>query len=60
VRDGYLIERNGEQQMFEGVYFISKLSANIVNVGRLDEDGYQVLIIRSGELVIREPTEGYL
>jgi hypothetical protein len=46
--------RNGERRVFEGVYFIPKLMANIVSVGRLDEDGYQVLI-GNGELLIREP-----
>jgi hypothetical protein len=29
---------------FEGVYFIPKLTDNIVSVGQLDLDGYQVLI----------------
>jgi hypothetical protein len=46
--------RNGERRVFEGVYFIPKLTTNIVSVGRLDEDGYQVLI-GNGELLIREP-----
>jgi hypothetical protein len=36
------------------VYFIPKLIVNIVSVGRLNEDGYQVLI-GDGELAIREP-----
>jgi hypothetical protein len=45
--------RNGEHRVFEGVYFIPKLMANIVSVGCLDEDGYQVLI-SGGELWIRE------
>jgi hypothetical protein len=47
--------KNGERHVFEGVYFIPKLMANIVSVGRLDEDGYQVLI-GSGKLAIREPS----
>jgi hypothetical protein len=46
--------RNDERRVFKGVYFIPKLTANIVSVGRLDEDGYQVLI-GNGELLIREP-----
>jgi hypothetical protein len=31
--------KNSELQRFEGVYFIPKLTANIVSMGRLDEDG---------------------
>jgi hypothetical protein len=46
--------KNGVRQSFGGVYFIPQLTANIVSVGRLDEDGYQV-IIGGGKLVIREP-----
>jgi hypothetical protein len=45
---------NGESKTFEGVYFIPKLTANIISVGRLDEDGYQISI-SGGELAIREP-----
>jgi hypothetical protein len=44
--------KNGELRSFDEVYFIPKLAANIVSVGRLDEDGYQVHI-GSGELTIR-------
>jgi hypothetical protein len=50
--------KNGELRSFDEVYFIPKLTANIVSVGRLDEDGYHVHI-GSGELTIREP-EGKL
>jgi hypothetical protein len=32
--------KNGELRTFEGVYFIPKLTANIMSMGRLDEDGY--------------------
>jgi hypothetical protein len=32
------IYKNGELRRFEGVYYIPKLTANIVSVGRLDED----------------------
>jgi hypothetical protein len=46
--------KNDERQSFGGVYFIPQLTTNIVSVGQLDEDGYQV-IIGGGELVIREP-----
>jgi hypothetical protein len=46
--------KNGKSRTFEGVYFIPKLKANIISVGHLDEDGYQISI-DSGELAIREP-----
>jgi hypothetical protein len=44
--------------MSANMYYIPKLTANIVSVGRIDEDGYQILI-GGGELVITEP-EGKL
>jgi hypothetical protein len=37
--------KNGERRMIEGVYFIPKLIVNIVSVGRLDEDSYQVRVL---------------
>jgi hypothetical protein len=43
--------KNGEQRTLEGVDFISQLTVNIVSVGCLDDDGYQVLI-GGGELMI--------
>jgi hypothetical protein len=46
--------KNGECRIFEGVYFIPKLTINIMSVSRLDEDGYQVLI-GGGVLSIQEP-----
>jgi hypothetical protein len=46
--------KNGELRRFDGVYFIPKLTVNIMSVGRLDEDGYRVLI-DGDELAIREP-----
>jgi hypothetical protein len=46
--------KNGELRRFDGVYFIPKLTASIVCVGHLNEDGYMVFI-GGGELVIREP-----
>jgi hypothetical protein len=46
--------KNGEWRIFNEVLYIPKLSANIISVGRLDEDGYQV-VIGNDELVIREP-----
>jgi hypothetical protein len=51
--------KNGECRVFEGVYFIPKLTANIVSVGRLDEDGYEVLI-GSSVLSICEPSSKLL
>jgi hypothetical protein len=48
------VYKNGELRRFDGVYFIPKLTTNIVSVGRLDEDGYRVLI-GGDELAIREP-----
>jgi hypothetical protein len=53
-----LIYKNGELRSFNGVYFIPKVMANIVSVGHLNKDGYQ-LHIRGRELAIREP-EGKL
>jgi hypothetical protein len=45
------VYKNGEWQMFGEVLYNPKLSANIISVGRLDEDGYHV-VIGSGKLVI--------
>lgn len=36
--------KNGEHQKLAGVYHIPKLTANIVSLGQLDEDGYKILI----------------
>jgi hypothetical protein len=36
--------KNGERRVFGGVLYIPKLSANIISAGRLDEEGYQVVI----------------
>jgi hypothetical protein len=46
--------KNDVQHMFKGVHFIPQLPTNIVSVGRLDEDGYEVFV-GGGELTIREP-----
>jgi hypothetical protein len=46
--------KNGERCSFAGVYFIPRLTANIVSVGQLDEAGYEVHI-RTGKMDIREP-----
>jgi hypothetical protein len=50
--------KNGELRSFDEVYFIPKLMDNIMSVGHLNKDGYQVHIGGS-ELTIREP-EGKL
>jgi hypothetical protein len=49
-----VICKNGELQTLHVVYYIPKLTANIMGVGWLDEDGYQVLI-GGEELAIHEP-----
>jgi hypothetical protein len=46
--------KNGEHRTFEEVYFIPKLMANIISIGRLDKDGYQISI-GDDELAIQEP-----
>ncbi|KAG8060127.1 hypothetical protein GUJ93_ZPchr0002g24035 [Zizania palustris] len=46
--------RNGEFRRFIGVYFIPRLTMNIVSVGQLDEDGYKIRI-EAGVMSIQEP-----
>jgi hypothetical protein len=36
--------KNGEHRTLPNVYYLPRLTANIVSVGQLDESGYQVLI----------------
>lgn len=36
--------KSGEHQELVGVYYIPKLTANIVSLGQLDEDAYKILI----------------
>jgi transposase InsO family protein len=36
--------KNGEHQTLSNVYYLPRLTANIVSVGQLDETGYQVLV----------------
>lgn len=36
--------KNGEHQALANVYFLPRLTANIISVGQLDEGGYQVLV----------------
>jgi hypothetical protein len=46
-------DKNGEHQVFTGVYFIHRLTTNIISVGQLDEIGYQTLI-EGGVMRIRD------
>jgi hypothetical protein len=36
--------KNGEHRAFTGVYYIPRLTTNIISVGQLDEMGYKTLI----------------
>jgi hypothetical protein len=45
--------KNGEHHAFAGVFFIPKLTTNIVSVGQLDEGGFRT-IIDGGVMVIRD------
>jgi hypothetical protein len=51
--------KNGEHREFAGVYYIPRLTANIMSVGQLDEAGYDVHI-KEGTMSIREPSGGLL
>jgi hypothetical protein len=44
---------NGEHHAFTGVYFIPKVTTNIISVGQLDEIGFQT-IIEGGVMKIRD------
>jgi hypothetical protein len=46
--------KNGESWSFDGVYFIPRLTTNIVSVSQLDEIGYKI-DIDTGMMKIREP-----
>jgi hypothetical protein len=46
--------KDGERRSFAGVYFIPRLTANIVSVGQLDEAEYDIHI-KAGKMDIREP-----
>jgi hypothetical protein len=37
--------KNGEHLSFSGIYFIPKLKANMLDVGQLDEIGYEILMV---------------
>jgi hypothetical protein len=45
--------KNGESRSFDGLYFIPRLTTNIVSVGQLDEIGYKI-DIDTGMMKIRE------
>jgi hypothetical protein len=45
--------KNGEHQSLPNVYYLPRLTANIISVGQLDEGGYQVLV-RHGVMRIRD------
>jgi hypothetical protein len=47
--------KDGEHQEFTGVYYIPHLMANIMNVGQLDEAGYDVHI-NEGTMSVHEPS----
>ncbi|XP_066312267.1 uncharacterized protein [Miscanthus floridulus] len=45
--------KNGEHHSLPNVYYLPRLTANIVSVGQLDEGGYQVLI-EDGVMRVRD------
>jgi hypothetical protein len=45
--------KNGEHRTFTGVYFIPRLTTNIISVGQLDEIGFQT-VIEGGVMKIRD------
>jgi hypothetical protein len=36
--------KNGEHRVLTGVYYLPRLTANIISVGQLDESGCRILI----------------
>jgi hypothetical protein len=46
--------KNGEQQRLASVYHIPKLTANILSLGQLNEDGYRI-VIEHGVLRVWDP-----
>jgi hypothetical protein len=51
--------KNGEHRSFAGIYYIPRLTSNIINVGQLDEVGYKINIDDS-ILRIREQSQKML
>jgi hypothetical protein len=47
--------KNGEHHMFTGVYYIPRLTMNIISVGQLNEMGYDIRI-KEGVMSLREPS----
>jgi hypothetical protein len=45
--------KNGEHQSFDDIYYIPRLTSNIVSVGQLNETGYDIHIQR-GVVSVRE------
>jgi hypothetical protein len=45
--------KNGEHRALPNVYYLPRLTANIVSVGQLDESGYQVLV-EAGVMRVRD------
>jgi hypothetical protein len=46
--------KNSESWSFDGVYFIPRLTTNIMSVGQLDEIGYKI-VIDTSMIKIQEP-----
>jgi len=45
--------KTGEHRAIDNVYYLPRLTANIISVGQLDESGYQVLV-ESGVMRVRD------
>lgn len=45
--------KNGEHRALANVYFLPRLTANIISIGQLDEGGYQVLV-EDGVMWVRD------
>jgi hypothetical protein len=50
--------KNGEHRAFVGVYFIPKLTTNIISIGHLDEAGFQTIV--DGGIRIRDVDHRFL
>ena len=47
--------KNGEHQVLSNVYYIPRLTANIVSVGQLNEAGHEILINKEGVMKVKDP-----
>jgi hypothetical protein len=45
--------KNGEHRSLSNVYYLPRLTANIISIGQLDEGGYEVLV-KGGVMAIRD------